>query len=191
MVGSSVLQEDADRTAFDALLAQVATGDRAAFETLYRGAAPTMLGICLRVLPDRAEAEDVLQEVFVSVWHKAAQFDAHRAHGISWLCTMARNRAIDRLRTLPAQATRAPIDLAEATPDPDASPDARAETAADRARLDDCLDELDKQRQALIRTAFFEGASYAELARRSGSPLGSIKSWIRRSLQQLKACLER
>ena len=97
MVGSSVLQEDADRTAFDALLAQVATGDRAAFETLYRGAAPTMLGICLRVLPDRAEAEDVLQEVFVSVWHKAAQFDAHRAHGISWLCTMARNRAIDRL----------------------------------------------------------------------------------------------
>ena len=79
MVGSSVLQEDADRTAFDALLAQVATGDRAAFETLYRGAAPTMLGICLRVLPDRAEAEDVLQEVFVSVWHKAAQFDAHRA----------------------------------------------------------------------------------------------------------------
>jgi RNA polymerase sigma-70 factor (ECF subfamily) len=174
----------------DALLARVATGDRAAFESLYRDTSPTLLGICLRVLSDRAEAEDVLQDVFVSVWSRAAQFDARRAHAISWLCTIARNRAIDRLRALPAPATRAPIEVAEATPDPDASPMDSAASALDRERLDLCLERLDAQRQALIRTAFFEGATYAELASRSGSPLGSVKSWIRRALLQLKACLE-
>jgi RNA polymerase sigma-70 factor (ECF subfamily) len=177
---------DADR-----LLPRVAAGDRVAFEALYQQTAPTLMGICLRVLPDRAEAEDVLQDVFVLVWGKAAQFDPARSHAIGWLCSIARNRAIDRLRTLPATATRASIEWAEAIPDPGPSPATTAQRAADHARLDDCIEELDPRRQALIRTAFYEGATYGELAERSGSPLGSIKSWIRRALAQLKACLER
>ncbi len=177
---------DADR-----LLPLVAAGDRAAFESLYHDTAPTLMGICLRVLPDRAEAEDVLQDVFVLVWGKATQFDPARSHAIGWLCSIARNRAIDRLRSLPAPALRASIEWAESIPDPGPSPATRAGTAADRARLDECIDELDPRRQALIRTAFYDGATYGELAERSGSPLGSIKSWIRRALAQLKACLER
>ncbi|KGQ20570.1 RNA polymerase sigma-70 factor [Lysobacter dokdonensis DS-58] len=175
----------------DRLLPRVAAGDRAAFEILYRDTAPTLMGICLRVLPDRSEAEDVLQDVFVLVWGKAAQFDPARSRAIGWLCSIARHRAIDRLRTLPAPALRASIEWADETADPGPSPATRADAAATRVRLDDCIDELDPRRQALIRTAFYEGATYGELAQRSGSPLGSIKSWIRRALQQLKACLER
>jgi RNA polymerase sigma-70 factor (ECF subfamily) len=174
----------------DDLLARTAGGDRDAFEALYHDTCGKLFGICLKVLADRAEAEDVLQEVYVTVWNKAAQFDAGRARALTWLGSIARNRAIDRLRALPAQATRAAIDVAETVRDPSPSPAAQADAATERVRLDDCLDQLEPRRRSLIRTAFFDGATYEELATRSGSPLGSVKSWIRRGLMQLKACLE-
>lgn len=190
MTDLSALDHDASADGVDALLAQVAGGDQPAFEALYRNTSGRLLGICLRVLTDRAEAEDVLQEVYVTVWHKAGQFDAQRSRAMTWLGTIARNRAIDRLRALPAPATRAPIDAADIAQDPAPSPAVQAEAATERARLDECLDQLEPRRQKLIRTAFFDGATYEELATRSGSPLGSVKSWIRRGLMQLKACLQ-
>ena len=190
MADSSVLERDAMADAVDALLLRVATGDQPAFEALYRSTAGKLLGICLRVLSDRTEAEDVLQDVYVTVWNKAGQFDASRARAVTWMGTIARNRSIDRLRMLPAPATRAPIDVAEAAHDPAPSPSVQAEAAGTRAQLDDCLEQLEPRRKTLIRTAFFDGATYEELAQRSGSPLGSVKSWIRRGLLQLKACLE-
>lgn len=174
----------------DALLLRVAAGDQPAFETLYRNTAGKLLGICMRVLSDRAEAEDVLQDVYVTVWNKAGQFDASRARAVTWMGTIARNRSIDRLRALPAPASRASIDLAEAAHDPAPSPAVQAEAAGTRAQLDDCMEQLEPRRKTLIRTAFFDGATYEELATRSGLPLGSVKSWIRRGLLQLKACLE-
>ena len=174
----------------DALLMQVAHGDERAFEALYRLTSGALLGICLRVLADRGEAEDVLQEVYVTIWNKAAQFDALRSSAMTWLGTIARNRSIDRLRAQPASASRASIDIAETVRDDAPSPAARTEAAAQRERLDECLEQLEPRRQVLIRTAFFDGATYEDLASRSGSPLGSIKSWIRRGLMQLKACLE-
>ncbi|MFS8063202.1 MAG: sigma-70 family RNA polymerase sigma factor [Luteimonas sp.] len=175
----------------DAWLVGVGQGDRGAFEALYRATSSMLLGVCMRVLSDRAEAEDVLQEVYVTVWGKAAQFDAGRARATTWLGTIARHRAIDRLRALPAPATRAPVDAFETAPDPGPSPAANAEAANDRVRLDTCLEQLEPRRQVLIRTAYFEGATYEELAHRSGSPLGSVKSWIRRGLLQLRECLQR
>lgn len=168
----------------------VANGDRAAFEQLYRATSAKLFGVCLRVLPDRSEAEDVLQEVYTTVWRKAAQFDANRASAITWLAMIARNRAIDRLRALPAAAQKAPIELAETLSDPGRSPVQEAEAATDSDRLGACMEQLDDRRRSLIRTAFFEGATYEELAARVGSPLGSVKSWIRRGLIQLRACLE-
>ena len=179
-----------DHDAVAPLLARVANGDQGAFASLYESTSGRLLGICLRVLSDRAEAEDVLQEVYVTVWNKASNFDAGRARAMTWLGTIARNRAIDRLRALPTPSTRASIEIAEATPDLGPTPAAHAEIADDRMRLNVCLDKLEPRRQVLIRTAFFDGATYEELASRSGSPLGSIKSWIRRGLMQLKACLE-
>lgn len=174
----------------EALLASVALGSREAFEALYRRTSAKLFGICLRVLPERAEAEDVLQEVFAAIWQKAAQYDAGRASAMAWLAMIARNRAIDRLRTQPARARTAVIDLASLA-DPQSGPPDAAERAADCERLDHCLRELDTRPRMLIRAAFFDGATYEELAARSGSPLGSVKSWIRRGLLQLRACLER
>lgn len=181
--------EAGDRLA--ALLQAVAGGDRAAFEMLYRTTSAALLGICVRVLSDRSEAEDVLQDVYVTIWRKAAQFDGGRARAMAWLASIARHRAIDRLRHLPAPSQRAPIEVIEYATDPSPSPASRAEAATEYSRLDDCLQQLEPRRQTLIRTAFFEGATYDELASRSGSPLGSVKSWIRRGLMQLRACLEK
>lgn len=176
-------------TPLEALLSQVALGNREAFEALYRGTSGQLFGICLRVLAERSEAEDALQDVFTAVWRKAAQFDATRASAIAWLAMIARNKAIDRLRSLPARKVRTDLELAQELEDPGASPPQQAQTASERVQLERCLDQLEPRRRALIRAAFFEGCTYEELATRLESPLGSIKSWIRRSLLQLRECL--
>lgn len=173
-----------------AWLRRIADGDRTAFEQLYHATAARLLGICLRVLPDRAEAEDVLQDVYVAIWRKAPQFSPEKSSAMTWLASIARHRAIDRLRATPALVSREPMQLNELEADPDAAPGARAEADSVRSQLDRCLDQLDARRRSLIRTAFFDGATYEDLAQRTGSPLGSIKSWIRRGLLQLRACLE-
>jgi RNA polymerase sigma-70 factor (ECF subfamily) len=179
-----------DIRGLDTLLRDIAGGSRNAFETLYRTTASRLFGICLRVLGDRAEAEDVVQEVYTTIWHKAHQFDAERASAMAWLSMIARNRAIDRLRAAPARGTLAPMEWADDVPDAGATPLQSAMSDDDRARLEACMRQLDARRQALIRAAFFEGSTYEELARRISSPLGSVKSWIRRGLLQLRGCLE-
>ncbi|MBS0367136.1 MAG: sigma-70 family RNA polymerase sigma factor [Proteobacteria bacterium] len=174
----------------EALLSQVALGNRAAFETLYRETSSRLFGICLRVLPQRAEAEEVLQEVFTSVWRNASQFQPTRAAAMSWLGIMARNKAIDRLRTLPPDTRRTALEFAAELEDQSASPSQQAEALTDRERLEHCLEQLEPRRRSLIRQAFFAGLTYDELAVRLDAPLGSVKSWIRRGLLQLRACLE-
>lgn len=172
------------------LLTAVAAGDRHAFEALYRATSSRLFAICLRVLHERADAEDVLQEVFTTIWNKAAQYDAGRANAMAWLAMIARNRAIDRIRSAPARGSQADIELAETLADAGPSPLQATEAASDGSRLELCMQQLEPRRQGLIRAAFFGGATYEELAQRSGSPLGSVKSWIRRGLLQLRGCLE-
>jgi RNA polymerase sigma-70 factor (ECF subfamily) len=182
-----------DGSAADALaavIAAVAGGDRGAFERLYHATSSKLFGVCLRVLPDRDEAQDVLQEVYTTVWRKAGQFDSGRASAVTWLAMIARNKAIDRLRANPSSARTAPIEWADNVADPAPSPLNVTEREDDTSRLGHCMEQLDSKRRTLIRTAFFDGATYEELATRTGSPLGSVKSWIRRGLQQLRACLE-
>lgn len=179
----------APASGLDHWLGRVADGDRDAFEALYRASASRLLGICVRVLHDRDEAEDALQDVYVRIWRKASQFDAARAGAATWLATIARNTAIDRLRARPSLQL-APIEIIEAVPDQGETPVESSERADDRARLDTCFETLEPRRRMLIRAAFFDGSTYEELARRAGSPLGSVKSWIRRGLSQLRVCLE-
>jgi RNA polymerase sigma-70 factor, ECF subfamily len=180
--------EDGDPDA--ALLADIASGSRTAFDALYRATSAKLFGICLHFLPDRSEAEDLLQEIYANIWRKAAQFDAERASAGAWIAMIARSKAIDRLRTSPARHRHRPIEDAAEMPDGGPSPLQFAEASADRARLDGCMDKLDDRRRTLIRTAFFEGVTYEALAERSGSPLSTMKSWIRRGLMQLRECLE-
>jgi RNA polymerase sigma-70 factor, ECF subfamily len=184
-----------DQTAQDisglgALLMDVADGSRNAFESLYRATSSKLFSVCLRVLSDRAEAEEVLQDVFTTIWHKAHQFDPGRASPIAWLAMIARNKAIDRMRAQPARGTLAPIEFADDIADTGASPLQTAVSADERERLEACMGQLDARRQSLIRAAFFDGSTYEELAQRVASPLGSVKSWIRRGLLQLRGCLE-
>jgi RNA polymerase sigma-70 factor, ECF subfamily len=181
---------ETNANSLETLLAQVAMGNRAAFDTLYRSTANRLFGICLRVLTQRAEAEDALQDVYTAVWRKAAQFDPAKASATSWLAMIARNKAIDRLRSMPSRQSRGSLELAENVADPGASPPQQVQTATDRAQLDHCLERLEPRRRSLIRAAFFDGLTYEELAAKIEAPLGSIKSWIRRGLMQLRECLD-
>jgi len=171
------------------LLGEVATGDRGAFATLYERTSAKLYGICLRLLGSEAEAQEVLQDVYLTVWQKADRFDAAKASAITWLAVLARNRAIDRLRRRPARTD----DLDSAADVEDESPSAfeLVGQAQDAARLTHCLDEIEDRARAMIRAAFLDGATYPELASREGVPLGTMKSWIRRGLQRLRGCLER
>ncbi len=179
-----------ERTPLDKLLKDIALGNRQAFEKLYRDSSPQLFAICLRIVSQRSEAEDVLQEVFATVWRKAAQFDVERAGAMSWMAMIARNKAIDRLRSQPQARKFEPLELADEIADPIASPQRDAQAAGERDRLDECMKRLDDRRRSLIRAAFFDGSTYEELAARVGSPLGTVKSWIRRGLLQLRECLE-
>jgi RNA polymerase sigma-70 factor (ECF subfamily) len=139
-------------------------------------------------LPDRAEAEEALQEAYLTVWRNAARFEAERASPITWLVAVTRNRALDRLRGRRPLSLE-PLDLANQVADPGPSADKLLEQDEEAGRLDICLGRLERQDTAYIRAAFFEGSSYSELAARAGVPLGTIKSRIRRALLKLRECL--
>lgn len=167
----------------------VGDDDRAAFATLYQLTSAKLFGICLRICGERQAAEDVLSEVYLTIWRRAGAFEPGRASPISWLATIARNRAIDwvransRHRTAPADAI---ADLADERPL--ASEAMLADEQQQRLHL--CLDQLDDRQRGAIRTAFFDGLTYAELATRQAVPLGTVKSWVRRGLMRLKDCLK-
>ena len=172
----------------DVLLA-VARGDPTSFDALYRRTSAKVFGICLRMLRDRGEAEELLQEIYITVWQRAISFDPGLSSAITWLAAIARNRAIDRLRV--RQNVQPDEDPTEAVPDEAPTPAMLAERSQERRQLEQCLQALPERHRKLVREAFFTGTTYAELATRLGVPLGTMKSWIRRSLIQLKACLER
>jgi RNA polymerase sigma-70 factor (ECF subfamily) len=171
-------------------LVQAGQGDRSAFRTVYEATSAKLFGVCLRILPDRQTAEDVLLDTYVTVWRKAASFDASRASPITWLVTIARNRAIDRLRSAAPMRNAAPVEDAHDLADSGPLASDVVEQADEAARLNGCLETLEDRARAVIRTAFFEGATYDELARRENVPLGTMKSWIRRGLMRLRSCLE-
>lgn len=181
-----------DRERLKRALGQVAGGDRNAMAELYRSTSAKLYGVCLRIVRDDAEAEEVLQEVYLTVWRRAGSYDAAKASPITWLAAIARNRAIDRLRASGARVVRSsgPIDGAMDLADP--SPDAESSLSQsdDSRRLKGCLDRLEPDHAGLIRRAFFGGLSYSDLAQAAGRPLGTVKTWIRKGLMNLKVCLE-
>lgn len=185
------MDADATRSQLAAALVRVASGDRAALRIVYQDTSAKLFGVCLRILKDRSEAEDVLQDVYVTVWRKAGTFDPGRASPITWLVAIARNRAIDRLRASAVSRRLEPIESAEAVNDPAPAAVERVELAQQQQRLARCLDELEARHASAIRAAFLDGATYEELAARMSVPLGTMKSWIRRGLLKLRTCLER
>jgi RNA polymerase sigma-70 factor (ECF subfamily) len=171
------------------LIVRISMKDRAAFDALYRQTSAKLFGVCLRVLHDRAEAEEALQEVYIKIWTKADRFAVSDLSPISWLVAVARNHAIDRIRARkqPATGIDAALDVADPTP----GPEAKAVAGDENRRIHDCLDELEQDRAAAVRGAYLKGESYAELAERHGVPLNTMRTWLRRSLMKLRECLER
>lgn len=171
-------------------LERVAAGEASALEDIYRRTSAKLFGVILRILGDRNEAEDVLQEVYITVWNRAGAYDAGRGVSpITWLAAVARNRAIDRVRARATRPTQ-PIEQAADIADGAAPAWAALESADDARRLAACLDALEDRQAAAIRTAFFDGLTYEALATRLGTPLGTVKSWIRRGLANLRTCLD-
>jgi RNA polymerase sigma-70 factor (ECF subfamily) len=183
------MESDA-RSLLLASIARVAAGDRAGLQTTYRLTSAKLFGVCLRILHERTEAEDVLQEVYLTVWRKAADFDADRASPMTWLITIARNRAIDRLRARGQRRTD-PLEAAGEIADVSPSAQSGMEDAETGARLKDCLARLAEREQTALHGAYFGGNTYEDMAERMKMPLGTMKSMIRRALLKLKACLER
>jgi RNA polymerase sigma-70 factor (ECF subfamily) len=176
------------RERLNRLLVSVAQGNEQAFAALYRETSARVFGVIVRMMHDRGEAEDILQEVYASAWRRADTFDPARGSAITWLITLGRNRTIDRMRQRREDLLgdgEVP-ELADEAP----TPAAAAEWNEERRRLEHCLDRLEAPQKSAIREAFFTGATYGEMAQRLSVPLGTMKSWIRRSLMQLKTCLE-
>ncbi|MCU0800529.1 MAG: sigma-70 family RNA polymerase sigma factor [Rhodobacteraceae bacterium] len=171
-----------------ALLIRIAAQDRAAFRAIYDATSAKLMGVLLRILGNRAESEDALQEVYTRVWLRAGRFDATRGRGMTWLIAMARNLAIDRLRA--RRDVTAEEGAAEALVDRSPNAEGQAIALGEARRVADCLATLEPDRAAAVRGAYLEGESYQELADRHAVPLNTMRTWLRRSLLRLRECLD-
>jgi RNA polymerase sigma-70 factor (ECF subfamily) len=179
---------DAPQQPDNDLLHAVARGDEAALATLYDRYASILLGLVLRILHSRGEAEDVLQEVFLQVWRRAADFDESRGRAFTWLVTLARSRAIDRLRSLDARGRAATASAAEPSEQVgDASLDALRAEQSEIVR--DALAQLSEDQRTTLLLAYQEGLTQTEIAERLKQPLGTVKTRTRAGLTKLRELL--
>jgi RNA polymerase sigma-70 factor, ECF subfamily len=171
----------------ETLLARVAMGDRAAFQSLYECTAGVLLATATRVLQDRTAAEDVVQDVFAGLWASSKN--------LGWLCVVARNRALDHLRKRPREASlhrhaeNGEDDVHDAASE-DLGVFEQLAFSQDQQRLHTCLKHLESEPRQAVLLCYFEGLTHMELAERLKRPLGTVKAWTRRSLMALKTCME-
>lgn len=170
------------------LLAAVAKGDQPAFERLYSATRAKLYGVTLRILRRADLADEVIQETYLKIWSSAGQFDPALASPITWMVAIARNRAIDLLRKkadISLEEVPEVMDVAADTPDPLAA----REMTEELKRLLACIGRLDAERRKLVLLAYYNGFSREQLARQFDKPVNSIKTWLRRSLIEIRACL--
>jgi RNA polymerase sigma-70 factor, ECF subfamily len=181
---------DADNAALEHLLRRCALRDRDAFRELYQAISPRLLACLIAILRRRDLAEEALQETFVRIWHRASQFDGYRGRATAWLVSIARYHAIDILRS-----NRSTVPLAEsteATLDDPAALQAfdTLESNLTGSALQRCLAGLTDEQRRCVLLAYSHGQSHEEIASRVASPLGTVKSWVRRGMQSLRKCMQ-
>jgi len=170
------------------LLAAVAKGDEAAFERLYAATRAKLYGVALRILRRADLADEVMQDTYLKVWRSAGEFDARLASPITWMVAIARNRAIDlvRKRVEPSlEEESAALDVPADTPDPLA----RREVSDELKRVLNCLGGLDDERRQMVLLAYYNGWSRDQLAKKFDKPVNTVKTWLRRSLMDVRECL--
>lgn len=181
----------------DRLLISAGSGDRTAFHELYTRSSAQLFAVVRRTVWQRGEAEEVLQEVYLKIWRHAAAFDAGQSHAMTWMGRIARNHAIDHLRRLAVRPTTSSESLQETSETSDDTgidaaprPDEWLELEQQRRQVDRLLSSLSGVQRQVVLMSFGEGRSQSDIAAQLGAPLGSVKSWMRRALQQLKAAIE-
>ena len=179
-----------DPNPLDALLQRAGEADEAAFEQLYAACCKKLYATAYYILKDEALAEEVLQEACIKIWNNAARFDADKASALTWMNRIVRNRALDVIRSQRARPTEVTVEW-EGTEHASANPGPfdLADIAVSSEALDRCLDALKEQQREVILMAYLYGHTHDELSRITGSPLGTIKAWIRRGLESLRQCL--
>jgi RNA polymerase sigma factor (sigma-70 family) len=173
------------------LLARTALSDQKAFAELYRLTSAHLYAVALRILREAPAAEEVLQESFVNVWHHARSYVAAKSQPLTWLTSIVRNRCLDQLRrreveTVTLDDEEDGLDVAAEDP----TPLEMLVSGADARSVGACVETLEAGQKQAIALAFFQGLSHGELARHLRQPLGTVKSWIRRGLERLRACLD-
>ncbi|TAL89732.1 MAG: sigma-70 family RNA polymerase sigma factor [Candidimonas sp.] len=171
------------------LLNAVSEGDRNAFEILYKSLSPRLYAVALRLLKRPVWAEEVLQDSFITVWNKAASYNPASSAPLTWLTNIVRNRSIDWLRGADNRCDELDDLTLGELPSLEQTPLEQLLQADNAHHLGDCLGQLSAQQRQSIVLAYYHGLSHDEISTQIGSPLGTIKSWIRRGLSQLKGCL--
>lgn len=169
------------------LLSATAQGDEQAFSRLYQSTSSKVYAVCLQMLQRRELAEDALQEAYVRVWHNAGDYQREKGTVISWLIGIARYRALDIMRARKSRRENSDEMAEEADT---RAPDMDLVQDRDKAHIDDCMEQLEHPQRNAIQLAYFLGMTHQEVCLRLESPLGSVKSWIRRGLERLRRCLE-
>lgn len=178
-----------DKDDLEALIAQVALGNRAAFSRLYDATCGKLMAVSLRVSSDRAAAEDAMQEAYVKVWKNAARYRATGHSPMTWLITIARNTAIDQVRA--DRPDHGLADFGDRIAAADPTPEQSALAASEARRVVRCLQELDRDRRAAITGAYLDGRTYKDLSDQFDVPLNTMRTWLRRGLMALRECLSR
>lgn len=174
------------------LIQRCAQGDRAAFQALYTASAPQLFGVLLRILGKADLAEDVLHDAYIRIWQNAASYRPEKGQPMTWMISIARYRALDLLRGTRTQRLVDDGDDVIATlQTEEPGPLAAAALSLDGRALRACLEQLTDGQQKSIRLAYLRGYTHEQIAASLPAPIGTVKSWVRRGLQALKACLER
>lgn len=175
--------------AIETLIAQVALGNQQAFSQLYDSTCGKLLAVCIRVLSERAAAEDAMQEVYVKIWKNADRYQVTGHSPMTWLITIARNTAIDRLRQRKTDDDIA--DYSERIAAPGMSGEQSVIAASEAQQIVDCMKELPDDRRSAISGAYLEGKSYQDLSAQFDVPLNTMRTWLRRGLASLRECMAR